>query len=71
MAYVNSSRSAQVSFSDRFAALVKVVGDLIERRRVYNQTLFELNSLSDRDLSDLGLSRSTIAQVAREAAYTE
>jgi uncharacterized protein YjiS (DUF1127 family) len=70
MAYVNSSRSAQVSFYDRFAAVVKVVGDLIERRRVYNQTLFELNNLTDRDLSDLGLSRGTIAEVAREAAYT-
>ncbi len=69
MAYVNSSRSAQVSFYDRFAAVVKVVSDLIERRRVYNQTLFELNNLSDRDLSDLGLSRSTLAEVAREAAY--
>jgi uncharacterized protein YjiS (DUF1127 family) len=71
MAYVNSSRSVQVSFSDRFAAVVKVVRDLIERRRVYNQTLFELNNLSDRDLSDLGLSRSSIAEVAREAAYND
>lgn len=69
MAYVNSSRSAQVSFSDRFAAVVKVVADLIERRRIYNQTVFELTNLSDRDLSDLGLSRSTISQVAKEAAY--
>lgn len=69
MAYVNSTRSAQVSFSDRFAAIVKVAKDLIERRRVYNQTLFELNNLSDRDLSDLGLSRASISEVAREAAY--
>ena len=69
MAYVNSSRSAQVSFSDRFAAVVKVVSDLIKRRRVYNQTVFELNNLSDRDLSDLGLNRLTIAEVAYEAAY--
>ena len=69
MAYVNSSRSVQVSFSDRFAAVVKVVMGMVERRRVYNQTLFELQALSDRDLSDLGMSRSNIAEVAREAAY--
>ncbi|MBI1171856.1 DUF1127 domain-containing protein [bacterium] len=69
MAYVNSSRSAQVSFSDRFAAVVKVVFGLVERRRVYNQTLYELQSLSDRDLADLGLNRTNIAEVAREAAY--
>ena len=70
MAYVNNSRTAQVSFSDRFAAIVKVAKDALERRRVYNQTLFELNGLSDRDLTDLGLSRANIAEVAREAAYT-
>lgn len=69
MAYVNSTRSAQVSFSDRLFAIVKVVKDVIARRRVYNQTLFELAKLSDRDLSDLGLSRASIAEVAREAAY--
>ena len=69
MAYVNSTRSAQVSFSDRFAAVVKVIADLIQRRRVYNETLFELNNLSDRDLSDLGLSRASLSQVAKEAAY--
>ncbi|MFM2349112.1 MAG: hypothetical protein RIR04_78 [Pseudomonadota bacterium] len=69
MAYVNSTRSAQVSFFDRFAALMVGVKDLIARRRVFNQTLFELNQLSDRDLSDLGLSRANIADVAREAAY--
>ena len=69
MAYVNSTRSAQVSFFDRLAALMVGVKDLIARRRVFNQTLFELNQLSDRDLSDLGLSRANIADVAREAAY--
>ncbi len=69
MAYVNSSRSAQVSFSDRFFAVVKVVKDMIERRRVYNETLFELRNLSDRDLFDLGMNRSTIVEVAYEAAY--
>ena len=70
MAYVNS-RSASLSFSDRIAAFVKVAKDAMERRRVYNQTLFELNGLSDRDLTDLGLARGMIADVAREAAYTK
>ena len=69
MAYVNSSRTAQVSFSDHFAAIVKVVMAKVARRRIYNQTLFELQALSDRDLADLGMHRSTIAEVAREAAY--
>jgi uncharacterized protein YjiS (DUF1127 family) len=69
MAYMNSTRAAHVSVSDRFVALVMGVKDMIARRRLFNQTLFELSSLSDRDLSDLGLSRANIADVAREAAY--
>ena len=69
MAFVTSTRATHVSFYDRFAALLGGLKDLIARRRVFNQTLYELNHLSDRDLSDLGLSRANIADVAREAAY--
>ena len=69
MAYVNSSRQVTVSFGDRIVALVKVASQSMQRRRVYLQTLHELNGLSDRDLSDLGIARSDINNVAREAAY--
>lgn len=68
MAYVNS-RSASLSISDRIAAYVKAGKDALERRRVYNQTLYELRALSDRDLTDLGLARGMISEVAHEAAY--
>jgi uncharacterized protein YjiS (DUF1127 family) len=37
--------------------------------RTYNQTVRELNALTDRDLSDIGLSRSMIPDVARETAH--
>ena len=70
MAYVNS-RSSSVSIADRFAAFFKVGKDAIERRRVYNQTVAELNHLSDRDLADLGLARANISDIAREAAYAK
>jgi uncharacterized protein YjiS (DUF1127 family) len=40
-----------------------------QRRRVYVQTVTELNALSDRDLADLGLHRLMISSVAKEAAY--
>jgi uncharacterized protein YjiS (DUF1127 family) len=69
MAYMNATRSAQMGFSDRFAALAAGLKNQIARRRVFNQTLFELSHLSDRDLQDLGLSRANITDVAREAAY--
>lgn len=69
MAYVNSSRAVSVSLSDRLAGVVSVLRSAMNRRRVYAQTLAELNAMSDRDLADLGLSRDLIATVAREAAY--
>ena len=69
MAYMTSTRAAQVSGYDRFNALAVGLKDAIARRRVFNQTLYELSHLSDRDLLDLGLSRANIADVAREAAY--
>lgn len=36
--------------------------------RRYNETVRELNRLNSRQLSDLGISRSEIEQVARSAA---
>ena len=70
MAYVNS-RSASLSISDRVSSVVKMVKEAVARRQLFNQTLAELSALSDRDLADLGLSRSGIADVARAAAYTK
>jgi uncharacterized protein YjiS (DUF1127 family) len=34
----------------------------------FNRTVSELNSLSERELADLGISRSDIRRIAREAA---
>ncbi|WCR20039.1 DUF1127 domain-containing protein [Paracoccus alcaliphilus] len=39
------------------------------RRAVYRQTVRELNALTARDLQDLGISRSMIPGLAREAAW--
>lgn len=38
-------------------------------RKVYRKTFFELSTLTDRDLQDLGISRSNIKRIAMEAAY--
>ncbi|OCX66030.1 hypothetical protein BFP70_07885 [Thioclava sp. SK-1] len=45
--------------------------DAIARRKVYNLTLRELKSLSNRELDDLGIARSMITRVAAEAAYAK
>ena len=38
------------------------------KHRVYNETLSELRSLSDRELTDLGMNRSMLRGIAKEAA---
>lgn len=39
-----------------------------ERYAAYRQTLRELNACSDRELSDMGISRFDVRRLAREAA---
>lgn len=67
MAYV-SSHHASSTVRDLIGALVARVKAGVARRAIYAQTLSELQSLSDRDLRDLGISPSSIYEVAREAA---
>ncbi|MES2550002.1 MAG: DUF1127 domain-containing protein [Pseudomonadota bacterium] len=69
MAYVNTNSIARKGFADRLAPLKDIVLNAINQRRVYAQTVAELNALTDRELTDLGISRLGIADIAREAAY--
>ena len=69
MAYVNNSRAATFGLGDRFAAFVANIKVKAAKRRIYEKTVRELNMLTDRELSDLGISRLSIEDVARVAAY--
>jgi len=42
---------------------------MLARRRLYLDTYAELAAMSDRDLADLGFSRSEIGRIAKEAAH--
>ena len=41
------------------------------KRATYRATVAELNTLSGRDLADLGIHRSSIRSIAYEAAYVK
>jgi uncharacterized protein YjiS (DUF1127 family) len=69
MAYVNTSRIARKGFADRLVVAKDAVLAAFNQRRVYARTVAELNSLTDRELTDLGISRLAIPEIAREAAY--
>ena len=69
MAYVNTTSAARKGFADRLVVLRDTVLTAIAQRRTYLRTVAELNGLTDRELADLGISRLSIADIAREAAY--
>lgn len=70
MAFTNTTTRLDVSpLRDMIARAVQNLQLMAQRRRVYLQTLSELTALSDRDLIDLGLHRSMISAVAKDAAY--
>lgn len=67
MAYVNTTANSSVLA--RVLAATAGITAALRKRQVYLSTQHELNSLSNRDLSDLGIHRSMIAEISREAAY--
>jgi uncharacterized protein YjiS (DUF1127 family) len=69
MTYVNTTGVARKGLMDRLAVLKDGVLTALRQRRVYLQTVAELNALTDRELSDLGIARIAIPDIAREAAY--
>ena len=69
MTYNTDTGFAGFSLGQRFAAFRADMADNAAKRKIYRTTLAELETLSSRDLADLGISRSSIKSVAYEAAY--
>jgi uncharacterized protein YjiS (DUF1127 family) len=69
MATVNTTRVSSFGLADRFATFVASYKTAAAKRRLYATTVSELNGLTDRELSDLGIARIMIRDLARSAAY--
>ena len=69
MAFMSDTRPGTAELKPRFATLIEGVKARMERRRSYRTTLRELMALSNRELADLGLHRSMLRGIAKEAAY--
>ena len=69
MAYVTSQGAAGTGVVAWFGDVLAAWAVARERRAVYAKTVAELSALTDRELSDINLSRSQITEVAAEAAY--
>lgn len=69
MAYVaNTNTVATATEARGLSVLFSNLAEKWRQYRVYRTTINELMSLSDRELADLGMSRSMVRRVAIEAA---
>lgn len=68
MASITENQSA-VTFSYSFGATLTAWSERFALYRKFNATKRELNALSNRELADLGLTRSNINSIAYEAIY--
>jgi uncharacterized protein YjiS (DUF1127 family) len=69
MAYANDTLVSVGGLAARFRALRADLADRWAKNRLFTQTRNELSQLSERELSDLGLCRADIDDVAYQAAY--
>ncbi|MEO0370141.1 MAG: DUF1127 domain-containing protein [Pseudomonadota bacterium] len=65
MAHILQDISAR---SNPVSNLLQRVSDAVAQRRTYNRVLRELSAMSDRELTDINLTRGDVRRVAREAA---
>ena len=70
MAYFSDTTLKQNAFLVRLQDMAAGIAKRNQQRRVYKTTLNELNELSNRELADLGMSRSGLRRIALEAAET-
>ncbi|MCX7300573.1 MAG: DUF1127 domain-containing protein [Rhodobacterales bacterium] len=69
MAYATDNRASGASLIQKISEFRAAMNDRVAKYKLYRQTLDELARLDDRDLRDLGISRSMIKGIATEAAY--
>ncbi len=69
MAYVSGNRSTTISIGTRLSEVFTGLSEAYAAWRIYRRTINELQSLSVRELDDLGLNRSMLKAAALEAAY--
>jgi uncharacterized protein YjiS (DUF1127 family) len=69
MALAIEHQGIETGLGEKLSGVARNVMTRYAQSRVYRTTLSELSALSNRDLADLGIHRSTIKSVALKAAY--
>jgi len=68
MAFTTDIRRFEHGIAARIHGAIEALRAQRARQAAFRQTYDELAALSDRELADLGIARSDIADIAREAA---
>ena len=68
MAYASDNRTATLGLGDRFSEFVAHVQRIRAQRKLYRTTYNELAALTDKELADIGVARSSIRSIALSAA---
>ncbi|MBY4892625.1 DUF1127 domain-containing protein [Rhodobacteraceae bacterium N5(2021)] len=69
MAYITGNRTHTAPIGQRLADLRTTALQAYSNWRIYRTTLSELQDLSLREMTDLGINPSMIKRIALEAAY--
>ncbi|MDC0736841.1 DUF1127 domain-containing protein [Cognatishimia sp. SS12] len=69
MAYAAHYSANTAATAPRAASMLTKLIEKFGQYRLYKQTVAELSMLSNRDLADLGISRSGIKGLALETVY--
>ncbi|WP_370401872.1 DUF1127 domain-containing protein [Sulfitobacter sp. JB4-11] len=67
MAYLNQTSAPHSSFMTRVSSVLSTMVARYRQNRMYRETYNGLNALTDRELADLGLHRSQLANTAWDA----
>ncbi len=69
MAYMIDNRTQGLNIAGYFRNFSQRYADWRVAREAYLRTYRELSSLTDRELSDIGISRAQIEDIARQSAH--
>lgn len=69
MAHTSEFRAVGFSIAPRIAAFRASFTKSVEQYKTYRRTLTELESLTSRELADIGLNRHALRDIAYESAY--
>ncbi len=68
-AIANTRALGVASLADQIVALARGVFEAAGKRAAFRRTVSELNTLSDRELADLGVTRWEIELIAHRSVY--